>query len=149
MVCLVAVLAACSSVDCPLNNVVYAKYKLMGNVTRLEDVLTVSTHRADGSDTILLNMQQRADSFNLPMSYGLATDEIYLTRTADSYTLRDTIWIDKTNEPHFESVDCGVNYFHTITAVRATTNNIDSVKINNRNVSYNADKAHIYIYYRQ
>lgn len=47
-------LAACSSIDCPLNNVVYAKYKLKGDVTKLEDYLTVTTKRADGNDTILL-----------------------------------------------------------------------------------------------
>lgn len=149
MACLATMAAACSSVDCPLNNVVYAKYKLMGNITKLDDALTISTRRADGTDTILLNMQQQADSFKLPMSYGQATDELYLTRTTDTDTLRDTIWIDKTNEPHFESVDCGVNYFHTIKAVRASNGNIDSVKINHRNVSYDANQAHIYIYYRQ
>ena len=49
-VCLVMALAACSSIDCPLNNVVYAKYKLKGDVTKLEDYLTVTTKRADGND---------------------------------------------------------------------------------------------------
>lgn len=69
-VCLVMALAACSSIDCPLNNVVYAKYKLKGDVTKLEDYLTVTTKRADGNDTILLNLLQNTDSFSLPVSYG-------------------------------------------------------------------------------
>lgn len=148
-ICMVLILSACSSVDCPLNNVVYAKYKLMGNVTKLDDNLTVTTRRTDGTDTILLNMLQNADSFNLPVSYGQTVDMLCLTRTSDNHTWADTIWMEKTNEPHFESVDCGVNYFHTITDIRSTRHYIDSVKINNRNVSYDADKTHIYIYYRE
>lgn len=147
----VLALTACSSVDCPLNNVVYAKYKLMGDVTKLSDVLTITTVRADGKDTILLNQQQNADSFELPMSFGQTVDELCLTRDRQdgSEVRRDTIWIEKTNEPHFESVDCGVNYFHTITGVRHTSHTIDSVTINKRNVNYDASVSHLYIYFRK
>ena len=146
----VLALTACSSVDCPLNNVVYAKYKLMGDVTKLGDVWTITTVRADGTDTILLNQQQNADSFELPMSFGQTVDELCLTRDRQdgSEVRRDTIWIEKTNEPHFESVDCGVNYFHTITGVRHTSHTIDSVTINKRNVNYDASVSHLYIYFR-
>ena len=98
-------LAACSSIDCPLNNVVYAKYKLKGDVTKLEDYLTVTTKRADGNDTILLNLLQNTDSFSLPVSYGQTVDELCLVRTNGDAIKRDTIWMEKTNEPHFESVD--------------------------------------------
>lgn len=142
-------MSACSSIDCPLNNVVYAKYKLMGDVTTLDEPLTVATKKADGTDTILLNLMQQADSFEIPVSYGLDADELYFERIGEEETRRDTIWIEKTNEPHFESVDCGVNFFHTITGVRYTRNDIDSVTINNRNVTYDNGKAHIFIYYRQ
>ena len=147
----VLALTACSSVDCPLNNVVYAKYKLMGDVTKLRDVLTIPTERADGTDTKLLNQQQTADSFELPMSFGQTVDELCLTRDRQdgSEVRRDTIWIEKTNEPHFESVDCGVNYFHTITGVRHTSHTIDSVTINKRNVNYDASVSHLYIYFRK
>ena len=146
----VLALTACSSVDCPLNNVVYAKYKLMGDVTKLSDVRTITTVRADGTDTILLNQQQNADSFELPMSFGQTVDELCLTRDRQdgSEVRRDTIWIEKTNEPHFESVDCGVNYFHTITGVRHTSHTIDSVTVNKRNVNYDASVSHLYIYFR-
>lgn len=146
---IILLVSACSSIDCPLNNVVYAKYKLMGDVTTLDEPLTVATKKADGTDTILLNLMQQADSFEIPVSYGLDADELYFERIGEEETRRDTIWIEKTNEPHFESVDCGVNYFHTITGVRYTRNDIDSVTINNRNVTYDNGKAHIFIYYRQ
>lgn len=146
---IILLVSACSSIDCPLNNVVYTKYKLTGNVTTLDEALTVTTKRADGTDTVLLNLLQKADSFELPVSYGQTADELYFDRVGENETRRDTIWIEKTNEPHFESVDCGVNYFHTITGVRYTRHDIDSVTINNRNVTYDNSKAHIYIYYRQ
>lgn len=141
--------SACSSIDCPLNNTVYAKYKLMGNISVLDEPLTVATKRTDGTDTILLNLMQHADSFELPVSYGGTVDELYFKRTAEDTTRCDTIWIEKTNEPHFESVDCGVNFFHTITDVRYTRHDIDSVTVNTRNVTYDNSRAHIFIYYRQ
>ena len=37
------IVAGCSSIDCPLNNTTYTKYKLMGNVTTLADTMTIST----------------------------------------------------------------------------------------------------------
>ena len=35
-------MAACSTVDCPLNNTVYAQYVLRGPVTTLPDTLTIT-----------------------------------------------------------------------------------------------------------
>ena len=146
-VCLVMALAACSSIDCPLNNVVYAKYKLKGDVTKLEDYLTVTTNRADGNDTILLNLLQNTDSFSLPVSYGQTVDELCLVRTNGDAIKRDTIWMEKTNEPHFESVDCKPSIFHTITGVKTTHNSIDSIVINCKEVTYDETKPHFYIYF--
>ena len=37
------IMAGCSSIDCPLNNTTYTKYKLMGNITTLADTMTIST----------------------------------------------------------------------------------------------------------
>lgn len=53
----------------------------------------------------------------------------------------------KGNYPHFESVDCGAAYFHKITEVKTTHNYIDSIVINNKEVNYDASKAHFYIYF--
>ena len=100
---------SCSSVDCPLNNTVYANYKLMGKVKTLPDTLTIWTSRNDGNDTILINQQVNTDSFTLPVSYARDRDILYF-RT--NHTM-DTVTIDKTNIPHFESVDCGMQR-HTL-----------------------------------
>lgn len=130
-------LTACSSVDCPLNNSVYANYKLMGPVSTLTDTLTISTSRADGNDSVLINHQVNTDSFSLPMSYGHDVDELYLQVNS----LIDTIWVEKTNKPHFESVDCGVAYFHTLQRVRYTRHALDSIVINHKDVNYDATKS--------
>ena len=61
-------LAACSSIDCPLNSRVFTKYKLAGNVKTLADTLTIYTTTALGKDSILINKDVKKDSFLLPMS---------------------------------------------------------------------------------
>ena len=48
-------MAACSTLDCPLNNTVYTKYRLAGNITTLTDTLTISTNRIEGTDSVLIN----------------------------------------------------------------------------------------------
>lgn len=138
-------LASCSSVDCPLNNTVYANYKLMGKVTTLPDTLTIWTSRNDGNDTILINQQVNTDSFTLPVSYARDRDILYL-RT--NHTM-DTVTIDKTNIPHFESVDCGMNYFHEVKGIHYTRNAIDSITIQNRDITYDASKKHFYVYFKE
>ncbi|MDY4410875.1 MAG: DUF6452 family protein [Prevotella sp.] len=139
-------MAACSTVDCPLNNTVYAQYVLRGPVTTLPDTLTITTRRVtDGLDTVLINQQVNTDSFSLPMSYGQNEDILYF-RTNH---LRDTVWVKKTNEPHFESTDCGLNYFHTITGVRFTRHALDSIVINHQQVNYDASQKHFLVYFKE
>lgn len=138
-------MGACSSIDCPLNNTVYTKYKLLGPVSTLSDVLTISTTRQNGLDSVLINQQQNTDSFYLPMSYGQDEDVLYF----QTNQIMDTVWVRKTNRPHFESVDCGLNYFHTITGVRFTRNALDSVVIHQKEVTYDASQTHFYIYFKE
>lgn len=42
---MVLAMVGCTSLDCPLNNTVYTKYKLMGDNKTLKDTLTISTKR--------------------------------------------------------------------------------------------------------
>ena len=74
-------LVACTTIDCPLNNAVYANYGLYGADGKpfaLEDTLTVITRRVDGSDTILLNRSVGKKAFSLPVSYAGDTDHFVL-----------------------------------------------------------------------
>ena len=146
----VATFAACSSIDCPLNNRVYAKFRLAAT---LDDTLTVAVPRsADnlGDDTILVNRMTEFDSIMLPMSYS-RTEDMYVfdvrQKGSDVETF-DTVWVSKSNQPHFESVDCNPTFFHTITGVRFTKRAIDNIQINNDKVTYNDAKAHFLINFK-
>ena len=96
-------LAACSSIDCPLNNTVRSIYVLRkaSDALRpdtLTDTLTVLTTRADGQDTILLNKSVKTDSLALPMSHVRDVDVlVFELRDTLNHTLRDTLRVKKTN----------------------------------------------------
>ena len=60
----------------------------------------------------------------------------------------DTIWVQKEDYAHFESVDCHATYFHKITDIRHTDNIIESVDINNSNVNYDPKTEHFYIVFK-
>ena len=150
--------AACSSIDCPLNNRTYATFRLAGDVAKLEHTLTVSTPRSalgPDEDTVLINRLASADSIALPMSYTHDEDTLYFTLNAtandageETAAITDTVWIKKQNVPHFESVDCSPAMFHNISEVRSTHHAIDDIQINNNKVTYNDAKAHFLIYFK-
>lgn len=145
--CLLGLICACSSIDCPLNNSVYARYKLAGETKTLSDTLTVFTHRNSSGDTVLLNKLVEKDSFELPMSFS-GTEDVLFFRFNDKEkkTYIDTIAVKKTNEPHFESVDCNAVFFHTIQEIMHTRHKIDSIVIQNNRVTNDNSKATFLIY---
>lgn len=150
--------AACTSVDCPVENTVATVMKLQradGTADTLRtDTLTITSPRGEGkADTTLLNRSIGTTSFQLPVSYTQPVDTLYLT-LADTVEINhkvyyDTIYISKTNSPHFESVDCNISYFHEITAVEHTRNRIDSIVINKPSVNYDLTKEHLRLYFNK
>ena len=72
-------LCACSSIDCPLNNKVYAQYKFAGDGMSDGTIITVTTSlsQAEGDDSVLINKMEYADSISLPMSYARTEDVFY------------------------------------------------------------------------
>ena len=130
---LVLMVASCTSLNCPLNNTTYTKYKLMGDVKTLNATLTISTTKQEGEDSVLINKDENVFFFEI--------------QNADNQVWKDTVTVKKEDYPHFESVDCGAAYFHKITEVKTTHNYIDSIVINNKEVNYDASKAHFYIYF--
>ena len=102
-------MTACTSIDCPVENNVATLYKLQkadGTQDTLHDTLTVLTRLARGVDTVILNKSVETTSFQLPISYTNAADTFTFVRKSDTRELTDTVWIEKTNLPQFESVDC-------------------------------------------
>lgn len=146
---LASCLAACSSIDCPVQNVVSVQYAIFnsdGTELSLRDTLTISSKRNDGSDTILLNRLVSKNSFSLPVSYSHPEDILLFTFSKDSVILVDTVWIKKEDIPHFESVDCSAAFFHELTDVRYTQNAIDSLVLKNKSVNYDVSTIHLHLY---
>lgn len=142
-------MSACTALDCPLNNIVSVRFDLKGAVDTLSDTLTISAMRTTGTDTILFNKGVETTYFLLPMSYTQDEDRLLfeVADTAAKTKIKDTVTIAKTNQPHFESVDCSPAIFHTITSVTHTGNAIDSIVINNPNVDNDETKENLYIYF--
>ena len=148
IILLLALMVGCTTLDCPLNNTTYTKYRLQGDITTLADTLTISTNRLEGTDSVLINKDVNVDSFILPMSYSQPQDSFFVeTRNIEHKVYLDTIVVKKIDTPHFESVDCKPSFFHTITDVKTTTHRIDSIVINSKDVNYNDSKPHFYIYF--
>ena len=94
-------IAGCSTIDCGINNSVYCKYKLAGDVTTLNDTLTITADLHDGNDSVIINKAQKTDSFTLPMSYQQDEDVFYYEVANPSNRYRDTVKIRKTNIPPY------------------------------------------------
>ena len=162
IILLVAAITACTSIDCPVYNSVrvnYALKKADGTADTLsKDTMWVWTQRVDGTDTLVSHQTQgnlelnyfygpSATSFDLPISYTLPEDVLFVfVRNKVGTNYRDTIHLKKENIQHFESVDCQASYFHTITAVSTTHHIIDSIVINNPNVNYDPNTTHFKLY---
>ncbi len=150
---LVAVLmSACSSIDCPVKNTVRTYYSLKAPgaaVDTLKDTLSITSHRADGTDTVLLNRAINIVSFSLHVGYSNPEDTLFFRFSNGSYVVVDTVWVKKDHYPHFESVDCNASFFHNITAVRSTQHAIDSIRINNPSVTYDSSPEHFHLYLKK
>ena len=130
-----AALAACDSIDCTLYNTVSlaCSFYSEGQAVKLTDTLTVS---ALGTDSILVNSLIGASKLELPLSYSQDADTLVLRIYGEEYDLSDTLWVEKTNTPHFESPDCPTTMFYQIKSVRHTSTFIDSVTITRNLVDY-------------
>ena len=142
--------AACSSIDCPLNNRVYTKYALKtsdGQTDTLKLSMTISTNRTDGSDSVLINKDVNVTSFSLPISNAQPRDSFFVEVASETESSLDTVVVSKDDRMHFESTDCAPSYFHSLTGVTTTRHAIDSVVIKHNNVDYDSSKTHFYIYF--
>lgn len=144
--------AACTSIDCPVESNVATLYQVRnsdGTELTLTDSITVTTKTAKDSDTIIFNKGVGISSFSLPVSYKHPEDVLVFSFDNDNNNdlhVTDTVWIKKEDYPHFESVDCSAAFFHIITDVRYTRNYIDSIVIKNPSVTYDSKTVHFYFY---
>ena len=152
----VVALAACSTIDCPVQNKVAVNYAVKSYVDgeevtdTLKDTLYVRTRRGDGTDTLILNRGINIQSFSLPVSYAHPEDTlVFCVVDTNKVATVDTVWIKKNDIPHFESVDCSAHFFHTLTAIRSSHRAIDTIFINNPSVTYDPSVNHIYVHFKK
>ena len=149
---LVLLIAACSSIDCPVDAIVQTKYQIRnsdGKELKLTDTMTIISTRLDGQDVSLLdptlyNKGIDISEFSIPISYQHLEDVLafHFDNSNSNVHMVDTVWIKKEDIPHFESVDCKASFFHEITDVRHTRHYIDSLVLLNRSVTYDRNTVH-------
>ena len=78
------------------------------------------------NDTLLPNRGIDLTAFDIPVSYTRKEDILdFIFKNDDDEITHDTLWIEKENYPHLESVEGGPKFFHTITNFHHTRNRID------------------------
>ena len=143
------ILSACSSIDCPLNNVVYLKMTLDDGSGMMSDTLNVIAHRPTLGDTTMVNCLVEAGSTWVEMSYAQDVDVLILNRhdSTGRYSI-DTLLVEKSNQAHFESVDCAPAYFHEIKSVSHTHHGLDSAVLYKTTVDYDTTRTNIKLYFK-
>ena len=94
----ILLVGSCSSIDCPVENLVLAHYKFydsFGDSLIIVDTLTVTTRRNDNSnDTLLYDMTEKS-SFLVPMSYFHPEDILALDVRYGEVHFYDTLCVKK------------------------------------------------------
>ena len=139
-------MVACEEIDCSLYNTVrmYAGFYSDGSAVAITDTLTITTGK-DGRT--LLNRMLNVGKWDIPLSYWQDVDTLVFHVAGSDYEIDDTVWITKSNTPHFESPDCPTNMFHEILSVESTHRFIDSVTVIQPYVNYALDEniqVHLY-----
>ena len=106
--------AGCTLYNSTLCHIVF--YDTDGNIYSLTDTLTV---HAVGTDNLVYNRGKNLNTIQVQLSYDKDIDTLLYEHwlEEDDTHRMDTIYIQKTNTPHFESPDCGTSMFHDITKV--------------------------------
>ena len=128
-------LAACESYDCTLYNYVgmYGTFYKDGVAVQINDTLTISSGKAG---IVLLNGALATSRIIVPLSYWNDEDTLVFRVNGNGYILRDSVWITKSNQVHYESPDCPSTLFHTIQGVRSTHKFIKDITVIRSTVNY-------------
>lgn len=148
---------ACTSIDCPLDNVVALKCGLYDNASgsRLSLSQTLTVRAGGQKDTILLNAASGIGDFLLPLRYGSVCDTLLFEFSdAEGRAATDSVFLSHRVMPHFESIDCPAAMFHELGGVRHTSHplsllplTIDSIAVVRKIVNYD-DIENLKIYLR-
>ena len=120
----------------------------MATADTLRDSLTVRAIRME-NDTLLLNRGIDLTAFDIPVSYTRKEDILdFIFKNDDDEITHDTLWIEKENYPHLESVECGPKFFHTITNLHHTPKPYRQNRAEQKTVEYESSEEifHIYLF---
>lgn len=148
MAMMATLISSCDLLNCTQADVrclQIALYDIDGNPMTLPDTLTV---KACGTDSILVNKSLETKEILLPLSYHAPVDTFILLNYGEGYSLKDTLFVAKTNDIYFESPDCPTVMMHTIKSVRCTNEYLDSVSLVNTKVNF-VETTHIRLFVRE
>ena len=142
-------LAGCDNgYDCSLNNTAYNKIAFYSALTKGRYThpgpIDVSL-MVNGKDSLFINHKTDAEEVSLPMSYTQSIDTVIFLYEDG---LRDSLYITHSNEPYYQSMECGTLMFHSINDVQHTNVWVDSAAIKNTNVNFKGNE-NIKIYFYQ
>ncbi len=135
--------------DCALNNTSYDNIGFYTKENNSEEeyifpeTLTVSL-MVNGKESIVVNHIIDADRISLPMSYTQEVDTV-IFRYSDA--LEDSLYITHTNNPYYQSMECGTVMYHKLEELKYTNVWIESADIVNNNVNFEGhENIKIYFY---
>ena len=132
---LASLLFSCSEeADCSMTD---NRGMIVCNVSQIN--LENNTAMKDTLDSlsIVANRLAQVTVFSLPLRYAVDSTELvfhYIKKVTDTVVIRHT------NKPYFISMDCGYQMQQSITSIRYTRHNIDSIYIANPEANINGTK---------
>ena len=130
-------LCGCANIDCPLDNQTEMRLHFYDATSKSEMNLSdsLSVWGVRGDSTVLL--------YNTLLLRFIGTDDV----------ATDTLFVEHSRQPHFESLDCPASMFHVIQKASARANtlphsslSVDSVSIANPKVQYqDVDNLKVYL----
>lgn len=119
-----------------------------------KDTLDSLTITAFGTDSIILNNQKKVHSLMLPLRYTVdSTVLVFHYEYSTNPLIADTVVIEQSNTPYFESMECGYSMKQKITNVKFRNGRtldvpkIDSIDVRNKDANTNGTE-NFKIFYR-
>lgn len=144
----IAAVSCDNGYDCELNNTAYDNIGFYANENGEEkpyiypSPLTVSL-MINGNDVVIINHVTETKEISLPMSYTQECDTV-IFHYDDG--LCDSLYIDHSNTPYYQSMECGTIMFHKLEGLKHTKVWIEKAAIVNKNVNF-AGNENIKVYF--
>ena len=135
--------------DCDLNNTSHNNISFYTAADGKEEPyahpepLTISL-MINGKDSVIINHKTDAEQISLPMSYTQGTDTIVIHYENN---LCDSLYVNHTGKPYYQSMECGILMFHEIESIRSTNVWIEKASLMNNTVNFKGhENIRIYLY---